>query len=314
MSVSFSLYPSVFALACEGALAMHGPAPRSPAAQLVGSLPAAAKRALLPIVDRRHTLSPGCLSPGLPTSDTPLAEELDRLRSLSHDDVRTDLERVFADTGVPAHWLSVWRNPRRWTELVALAFDHIGTRLEDAWRRSIRQREREAQRIGTAVARGGIDVALATAHPRGRLRGTALQFPDPNPVNVNASGRWIVLTPMIGRPRAVLCDLDRPDVLWFGYPLAGPSDETQDARSRTELDALLTPIRARLLRFLDRELPMSAVPALLGCTPPTATHHCTQLAKAGLILRRRRGRSVRIARTPRGDQVLEAYARPMADC
>nr|WP_274518820.1 helix-turn-helix domain-containing protein [Streptomonospora alba] len=71
---------------------------------------------------------------------------------------------------------------------------------------------------------------------------------------------------------------------------------------------MLTPIRARLLRYLDRETPMSAVPALLTCSPPTATHHCAALAKAGLIHRRRQGRTVSIARTRRGDLLLEAYA------
>lgn len=179
VGVTFNLYASVFALACDGICAVRGTAARSPAAVMVDSLPVASKRALLPIVARGHSLSPDCLTPGIPTRDSPLAEELDRLRSLSRDDVRSDLERTFADTGVPAHWLPVWRNPRRWVEEVTFAFDHIGTYLEGTWRRSTGQREREAQRIGTAVARGGIDVALAAAHPRGRLRGMSLQFRTP---------------------------------------------------------------------------------------------------------------------------------------
>lgn len=303
VGVAFNLYASVFALACDGMRARIGAGCNSRAAEIVASLPPAAQRALFPIVAPGHSLCPDCLSPGDPVRDVSLADELDRLRSLSGAEVRADLELTFAPGAPPTHWQRALRNPRQWISQVADAFEDIGHHLQGPWQRSAGQREREAQRIGTAMARGCADVALAATHPRGMLRGTTLEFPDADPVELSASGRRVVLTPMIGRPESAPCNLDRCDVLWFGYPLAPSTDD----RAAAQLDALLTPMRARLLRCLDRETPMSAVPTLLTCSAPTATHHCTQLAKAGLIDRRRQGRRVSIARTRRGDLLLEAY-------
>ncbi|WP_017539036.1 winged helix-turn-helix domain-containing protein [Nocardiopsis halophila] len=305
--VTFSHYASTFALACDAARARTQRG-SGYAAELAACLPAKAHRALWPIVAPGHSLSPDCLSPGDPGRDATLAEELDRLGSLTGDDVRADLERTFADTGLPAHWRPVWASPREWVDGVVAAFDQIGRHLERAWRRSAAQREHEAQRIGTAVARGATDVALALSHPRGHLNGTCLVFPDAEPVELDAAGRCVVLTPMIGSPHTSVCNLDAPDTLWFGYPLPRALGDGGASGASAALDALLTPIRARLLRRLDRELPMHEVASLLMCSPATATYHCAQLVKAGLIERRQRGRIVNIARSSRGDSLLDTYS------
>ena len=41
------------------------------------------------------------------------------------------------------------------------------------------------------------------------------------------------------------------------------------------------------------------------CAPTTATYHLDQLAKAGMITRERRGTSVRVSRTTRGDELVD---------
>ena len=46
----------------------------------------------------------------------------------------------------------------------------------------------------------------------------------------------------------------------------------------------------------------------LQCAPNTVTYHCTQLESAGLIVRERRGPSVWINRTDRGQELLEVFA------
>jgi DNA-binding MarR family transcriptional regulator len=50
---------------------------------------------------------------------------------------------------------------------------------------------------------------------------------------------------------------------------------------------------------------MGGVAEDLDAGPSTATYHCTQLASAGLVVRRRVGREVRIHRTPRGDALVD---------
>ena len=104
-----------------------------------------------------------------------------------------------------------------------------------------------------------------------------------------------------------------PSPLSAGF-LTTPStyrEETSQSRdpAAEELDVLLTPIRARLLRALDGEYSMHALTGLLVCSRATATHHCDQLVKAGLLWRRRVGKTILVSRTTRGERLLEAYSR-----
>jgi DNA-binding MarR family transcriptional regulator len=53
---------------------------------------------------------------------------------------------------------------------------------------------------------------------------------------------------------------------------------------------------------------MGEVASELGVAPSTATAYCDRLERLGLIVRERRGREVRFARTERGSELIDVMA------
>jgi DNA-binding transcriptional ArsR family regulator len=88
------------------------------------------------------------------------------------------------------------------------------------------------------------------------------------------------------------------------HPRPG-SDATQPD---DPLALVLGPLRARTLRATGRPITAGRLATRLQCAPNTVTYHCTQLESAGLIVRERRGPSVWIIRTGRGQELLEVFA------
>ena len=70
------------------------------------------------------------------------------------------------------------------------------------------------------------------------------------------------------------------------------------------LDALTGPSRARVLRALSVPMTIGELAALLDVVPSAASHHVDRLQAAGLVTRRRAGRSVLVSRTARGAELL----------
>jgi DNA-binding MarR family transcriptional regulator len=50
---------------------------------------------------------------------------------------------------------------------------------------------------------------------------------------------------------------------------------------------------------------VSDLAAGVHCAPTTATYHLHQLAAAGLIIREPCGKSIRVSRTARGDELVD---------
>lgn len=73
------------------------------------------------------------------------------------------------------------------------------------------------------------------------------------------------------------------------------------------LALVLGPLRARTLRATARPITAGRLASRLHCAPNTVTYHCAQLESAGLIVRERRGPSVWISRTHRGEQLIAAF-------
>jgi DNA-binding MarR family transcriptional regulator len=84
--------------------------------------------------------------------------------------------------------------------------------------------------------------------------------------------------------------------------------KSDTAQSDDPLALVLGPLRARTLRATGRPITAGRLATRLQCAPNTVTYHCTQLESAGLIIRERRGPSVWIMRTGRGQELLEVFA------
>jgi DNA-binding transcriptional ArsR family regulator len=175
------------------------------------------------------------------------------------------------------------------------------------WQQSTALRNRETERIGAAAVSGGLDVLFAGLSNRVRYEADTLYLSDRHPYRVELDDRPIVLVPLVSGSAASVFNLDEPECAWLGYPVpglgrlgAGPTQSAKDG-----LTLLIGPIRASILRALDRPNSMGGLADHLDAGPSTATYHCIQLASAGLVLRQRVGREVRIRRTPRGDALVD---------
>jgi len=83
----------------------------------------------------------------------------------------------------------------------------------------------------------------------------------------------------------------------------GPS-----ATANGALALVLGPLRAAALRALRQPLNVGELAVAVQCAPTTATYHVHHLAAAGLISCERRGSSVLVSRTARGDELVDLLA------
>lgn len=297
--VTVDPYTSVLALACAAASARYRGQNTAIGARLSGREMRAVSRLVVP----GSSLAPEALTPAAPERDTTVVDELDRLRSMSADDLHTDLDVTYGGDP-PRHWSEVAGTPREWLADMSAALETVWRLVEPAWKAQDRRRRREVERVGVAAARGALGLVLAKAHPRGRIVDGALEFPDPEGTVLD-DARTVVLAPLLSGVDISISNLDRPGVAWFGYPapMPGPDDEPG-------LSALLTPVRATLLRLLGRSWTMSRLAAAVGMAPATATHQIAALVADGLVERRRDGRHTLVERTDRGAALLDLYGVP----
>ena len=157
---------------------------------------------------------------------------------------------------------------------------------------------------------GGLDVLFSGLSSRVRYADQTLYLSDRHPYRVELQDRPIVLVPLI-RLAASIFNLDEPERAWLGYPVPGldrlgsASASAEPSTADDTLTLLIGPIRAAILRALDRPNSMGGLADQVAAGASTATYHCIQLASAGLVLRRRVGREVHIQRTPRGDALVD---------
>ncbi|TQM13773.1 winged helix-turn-helix domain-containing protein [Pseudonocardia kunmingensis] len=300
--VAFDPYTSVLALACAGVRDRLRGLDTVPA-RVAARIPRHGVQAFARLVAPGRSVGPECVTPAEPAADTDVPAEVDRLRGLTDAEVHDDLDRTFGGSP-PPHWLAVADAPARWARDVADGLEALWQGVEPVWRRESELRVREAERVGAAAARGALDVVLASAHPRGRAEDGALVFPDPEGTDLDAVGRLVVLTPVLNRLDVSISNLERAGLVWLAYPVPGTPGPAPHPGG---LDALLTPVRAQLLRALDGERSMSRVAEGSAIAPSVATHHVHALVAAGLARRRREGRHTLVSRTGRGAALLELY-------
>lgn len=307
--VSLDPYLSVLALTTDALGGRRRGAPESWRRHIRSAVSPAHAQAVWPLVAPGHSVTPDCVSPLNPILETPVKEQVERLRDLSPDDLLADLDGVFADRP-PAHWRAVARQPRQWLRAYANATSQVWTAMRSVWQEARPLLDREVARVGAAAVRGRLDVVLSGIHPSGRFEDGVLKIRDPEPARFDLAGRPLVLAPMVSGGDALICSLDRPDAVWLGYPVPGAGRLFHGAPAPSiddSLELLLGPVRAQVLTALTRPITMGELAALTNLTPSAITYHCERLSAAGLVRRERRGREVRVTLMPRGERLIELF-------
>ncbi|MBB5137989.1 DNA-binding transcriptional ArsR family regulator [Thermocatellispora tengchongensis] len=257
-----------------------------------------------------HSVAPDSIVPLTPVGDIPVEFQVAWLRDVPPEVLMEDLEQAFGGENVPTHWQAAVAHPKRWLHGYATAVDNVWSVVEPLWQRARQALDREVERVGAAVVRGGLDALLGTLSDRIVYTGGALRISDLQPSGYDLGERRLVLVPTLAGRDSVIVNLDNPGMVWIAYPVPGADrlwyDQGEQRRGE-ELAAVLGDVRAGLLAALARPTTMSRLAGQAGTVPSAITYHCDRLAAAGLITRERRGREVWVSRTRRGDALLDLF-------
>ncbi|MFD7298275.1 ArsR/SmtB family transcription factor [Streptomyces sp. NPDC059897] len=233
-----------------------------------------------------------------------LADGLDRIRATPPDAVRANL---------------AVSSPRPLPDALARA-DDLADRAADllawVWRETVLPewprrrriieadvlaRTRELTRGGWAAAFGGMRPTMGWLG-EGRLRINAHDYPPRN-----IAGTRLLFVPVTPKQGWVSWPEETPvDRYAVIYPCAGALADTDRTAPPGALAALLGAARAQVLVLLGQPLTTTQLVALTGQGLGSVGRHLKVLHGAGLVQRRRAGRSVLYVRTPAGDTLLRA--------
>jgi DNA-binding transcriptional ArsR family regulator len=259
-------------------------------------------------------LVPDCITPPFMFhADMTIAAAVEALRSTSTDLVAAQLFRELGPTP-PPWWRAAMTQPEKWLASVADATLAAHAAMRPALDKAEPLIRRETERVGAAIVRGNLDVALATLNRRIRLDGQTLHYDHPLAGHHDLAGRQLVLVPIVAGARMLLTNVNVSDAVYIAYPVPGVGTlgarTVVPAKQSDRLGVLLGTTSARVLRHLEQALTMGELSRELGLAPSTTTAQCDRLELLGLLTRERRGREVRVVRTQRAMKLINVMTSP----
>ncbi len=186
--------------------------------------------------------------------------------------------------------------------------DYFAAAVADEWPHVVAVLEEDvANRTAHSVARGTLAM-LGELGEGITTRSGALHLPRPYDLTLEGGRQGLVLLPSVGHTdRVVLSGHQAPTATpALVYPALGAARLWHDPGSTAPqaLADLVGTARADLIERLVAPMTAVELGAETGLSGPTTTYHLGILLRAGLVERRRAGRSVRYGRTPVGEALL----------
>ncbi|WP_019057420.1 ArsR/SmtB family transcription factor [Streptomyces prunicolor] len=229
------------------------------------------------------------------------AETVARVRATSPQDARADL-RVSLAGPLPA---ALERDdlPERAARVLEYVWEET---VRPYWARRRRVLEADVVARTARVSQGGWAAVLDALRP-GRTR-----WLGENRLQVNLheyppreiSGAELLLMPVTAKSGWV--SWEEPDRYAIVYPCSGALADHGGQPVPESLGALLGPSRADVLMLLGSPMSTSQLTAVTGQALGSVGRHLRVLLDAGLVERRRAGRSVLYSRTAAGEVVVKA--------
>lgn len=277
-----------------------------PPDDVVRALRPASGFALSPILRTGLAVIPEVSSPIVEPRDVSVAEQVDALHAAPDRALLDDLAGVYG-ADVPEFWQPAAERPDRWRASMASAVTDTWRALEPTWHGAAARLGTEIERAGTARVRGATGALLDTLHERIHFADGWLSVDTATEESFELGGRTLILVPMLVGPHAMIVNFMHPRYAWIGYPLPGTA-APRSTRGPDPLAEVLGDVRAAILRAVVVPMAAGALASAVQAAPNTVSYHCAQLERSGLLARRRVGRSVRIAATDRGRQLIDLLA------
>ncbi len=204
---------------------------------------------------------------------------------------------------------AVSRGPAAWLRAYTSALARAWEVIAPVWSRAADVLERDAERVGVAVARGAGAELVAQAFPFTGADGEDVMLPSHSDRSgVLRVGDRLELVPLVAPLESSGWTDDYGDrFIAMRYSATAAWSALHESSPPASLVALLGQQRAQILRWLERPATPGRLADQLHGAPSMATHHLRALEAAGLITRRPEGRHVRVARTARGDELVALY-------
>ncbi|WP_399886144.1 ArsR/SmtB family transcription factor [Streptomyces sp. BBFR51] len=186
--------------------------------------------------------------------------------------------------------------------------------LEDVWTEAVRPDWDRRRRVLEAdvvariaqVSRGGWAAVLDALRPGTRWLGASRLQINLNPYPPrDLSGAELILVPITPQRHGWVA-WEEPERYAVVYPCTGALADDGARAVPAALGALLGPARAGVLILLGSPMSTSQLVGVTGQTLGSVGRHLRVLLDAGLVERRRAGRSVLYSRTAAGEVLVEA--------
>ncbi|MFD6419248.1 transcriptional regulator [Streptomyces sp. NPDC060194] len=238
-----------------------------------------------------------------PIGDTAaFAGELARVRAAPPDVVRADLAVALGGGPLPAELADRTDLADRAADLLAWVWAET---VEPDWARRRRILEADVVARTRQLGDGGWAAALDDLRPGMRWLGEGrLQINAHDNPPRRISGARMLFVPVTFR-QGWAC-WDEPRLYALVYPCTGVLAGAADRPGPAPLAALLGPARATVLTLLDTPKSTTVLVALTGQVLGSTGRHLRVLRDAGLVDRRRAGRSVLYYRTEAGEVLVRA--------
>jgi DNA-binding transcriptional ArsR family regulator len=177
--------------------------------------------------------------------------------------------------------------------------------VADGWTALRASLEADIDRRSRELARTGCGQLINSLHPSLRWHGARIEVQKPYELHAQLRDSDLVLAPSALRWPSLAVQLIDPADSVICYPIgqAGARAETSTTAGPAVRE-LVGPSRARLLGHLADSCSTSELSLRTGLAPATVSHHLSVLLRAGLLARKRNGRTVLYRRNQRADTLV----------
>jgi DNA-binding transcriptional ArsR family regulator len=239
--------------------------------------------------------------PGSPVGE--IDQELETIASTPRTRARAEIELALDGWDIDAAALRVLRSRDAPRQLAGLLEAVWRTLLEPSWTTLRELLERDVAYRSRRLAEGGLARLFDDLSPRVALHGRRLRVQQRTQATVELGQIGLLLSPSAFITPQVATMSDPPGLI---YPARGTGallgyEPTGQGRA---LSRLLGATRAEILTVLGEPASTTGVANRLRKSPGNVADHLAVLLQAGLVTRRRAGRSVLYARTPLGHALV----------
>ncbi len=247
-----------------------------------------------------------------PPPSSPVAsfeEELEVLRTMSADQVRTDVGYLFDGRRPPEPVRRLVERPRAELKRLTRGLEEFWRlALEPHWPRIQALLEADLAYRSRRLTQGGQTQLFADLHPAVRWNRDRLEVRMKHEATVALRDQGLLLVPSVfiwQKPSAMVDPPWQPTLV---YPARGVGllwEPTPDEPTEA-LAGLVGRRRAEVLEALAAPASTTDLAARLEISPGGVSQHLSALRAAGLVAGQRQGRSVLYARTELAERLLES--------